>query len=183
MKAKQVRTRLLVVDSDVIAAATGNENPRSKICLLTLTTIQQMRHRVLLTPEINREWNNRFPRFAALWLKQMKSRGLLELWEEEPESGISGALQKLGVTSDILTIMLKDKHLLEAAKVGDQTILSMDETAYYHFFAASASISQLRRLMWVSPERISDTCVAWLQAGAKPETKRCIGIRPRRGTL
>lgn len=181
MKSKQVRARLLVIDSDVLATATGNENPRSKICLETMMTVQQMRHRVLRTPTIATEWNNRLPKFAALWLKQMKSRGLLEDLAEEPDCGIAGALEKLGVAADILTIMLKDKHLLEAALIADRTVLSMDETAYYHFYDAAKSVSQIRPIMWANPERAADACVAWLMAGARPDIARRVGRRPRRG--
>ena len=183
MKAKKVRPRVLVIDSDVVATATGNENPRSMSCLLTLNTVLQVGHKVLLTPAIATEWNNRFPKFAGRWLVQMKSRGSLVEVDDEPDTGIAGALRKLPVHPDILAIMLKDKHLLEAALLAHQTVLSMDETAYYHFYAAANAISQIRPVMWTNPERAVDDCVTWLISGARPETNRRIGIRPRRGTV
>lgn len=183
MKAKKVHSRLLVIDSDVVATATGNENPRSIICLLTLNTVLVIGHKVLLTPAIATEWNNRFPKFAGRWLVQMKSRSLLVEVEDEPDKGVAGALRKLAAHPDVLAIMLKDKHLLEAALVAHQTVLSMDETAYYHFYDAVGTISQIRQVMWVNPERAADECVEWLIRGARPETNRRIGIRPRRGTV
>lgn len=183
MKPKQTRPRLLVIDSDVVATATGNENPRSIICLQTLNMVQQMRHRVLLTPSIKTEWDNRLPRIAARWLTQMKSRRLIEWRDEEPDCGVAGALQRLDVTDDILTIMLKDKHLLEAALTADYTVLSMDETAYYHFYAATATIKQIRLVMWANPERTADETINWLANGARPEKVRRIGQRPRRGMI
>jgi len=183
MKRKEIRPRLLVIDSDVVATATGNENPRSIICLLTLNTVLQSGHQVLLTPAIATEWNNRFPKFAALWLKQLKSRRQLVERIDEPDCGIAGALQKLGVTAEILVIMLKDRHLLEAALIADQTVFSMDETAYYHFYDAARSISLIRPIMWANPERATDACVDWLTTGARPAKNRRIGIRPRRGMI
>lgn len=172
--------RRLVVDADIVAAATAHVNPRSVQCTTLLATILATRHVVTLPPFLREEWERRFPRASHIWLTAMYARRLVHEPELNPNRGVAGALARLPFHPDIVAIVVKDAHLLEAALATDRIVLSMDETAYYHFCDAAATLSQIRPVMWANPERAADDCITWLTTGAKPETKRRIGRRPRK---
>ena len=178
-KAVKPRARQLIVDADIIHAASGSINDLSTRCREVLAVIQQVGHAVIRTPAIEAEWNDHASRHALRWMVEMESRRRL-LDVDKAETGLLGALGRLPVQVPERKIMLKDCHLLEAALASEQRIISNDEAAYFHFYQASGTISQLRLVMWASPMRDADACVDWLAAGAKPETKRKIGRRPHR---
>lgn len=173
------RARQLIVDADIIHAASGSINDLSTRCREVLAIIQQAGHEVVRTPAIEAEWNDHASRHALRWMVEMESRRRL-IDVEESDTGIAGAIARLPVLAPERKIMLKDCHLLEAALASEQRIVSNDEAAYFHFYNASGSISQLRVIMWVSPTRNADACAEWLVTGAKEETKRKIGRRPHR---
>lgn len=98
------------------------------------------------TPRLEEEWDNHASDYSLDWLVQMESRRRVVHAAEEPETGIHGALRKLVVTPEVLTIMLKDCHLLEAALAADRVVAFKDEKAYAHFYRASASIKTKRQI-------------------------------------
>ena len=178
-KAVKPRSRQLIVDADIMRAASGNENDLAIRCRDVLDAIQLAGHEVIRTPAIEVEWDKHASDFALSWIVRMQSRRRL-IDMDEAAAGLAGALSGLEVPVPEQNIMLKDCHLLEAALASEQRIISKDEAAYFHFYQASATISQLRLIMWASPMRVADSCVDWLVTGAKPETKRKIGRRPHR---
>ena len=160
-------------------SASGNENDLAIHCRAVLDAAQRAGHLVLRTPSIGAEWDKHASGFALRWIVEMQSRRRV-LDVDESETGLAGALDNLPVQVHERKIMLKDCHLLEAAQAAEQRVISTDEAAYFHFYHASARISQLQKIMWASPMRMADECVQWLAAGAKPEAKRKIGRRPHR---
>lgn len=177
---KVVKSRQLILDADIMRSASGNENDLAIRCRDVLEAIQAAGHEVMRSPAIEAEWDKHASGFALGWITRMQSRRRLKEEEEEAETGLAGALAHLAVSAAEQKIMLKDCHLLEAAVASGQRIISKDEAAYFHFYHASSTISQLRTIMWASPMRPADACANWLAAGAKPETKRKIGRRPHR---
>jgi hypothetical protein len=181
MRAATPRARHLVVDADVLQSASEKSGDAKAVaCRKALEAIRQVRHFVVQTPRLEEEWDNHASEYSLDWLVQMESRRRVVHAAQEPETGLQGALQKLVVTPEVLAIMVKDCHLLEAALAADRVVISKDEKAYAHFYRASDSIRQIRPVMWASPMRVADECATWLLAGAKPETKRQIGRRPHR---
>ncbi|MDO7877711.1 hypothetical protein Q5H93_23445 [Hymenobacter sp. ASUV-10] len=171
----------MVIDADVLQSASARSGDAKAVaCREALEAIRQVRHFVVQTPLLEEEWDNHASEYSLDWLVQMESRRRVVHTVEEPRTGLDGALRKLPVTPEVLAIMLKDCHLLEAALAADHVVISKDEKAYAHFYHASASISQIRPVMWASPMRVADECTGWLLAGAKPETKRRVGKRPHR---
>ncbi|MGI4763159.1 MAG: hypothetical protein ACRYF0_20770 [Janthinobacterium lividum] len=169
----------IVIDADIMQSASGNENDLSTRCREILDNVLEEGHSLVRTPSMKVEWDKHASRYSLNWLRLMQSRRrLLDI--DESETGLAGALKNLPVLPAEQRIMLKDCHLLEAALAGEKRIVSKDEAAYFHFYHASASLSQLRKIMWASPVRIKDKCAEWLASGAKPETKRKIGRRPHR---
>lgn len=169
----------VIIDADIMHAASGKENDLSTRCREVLDNVLDEGHSLVRTPSMKTEWDNHASRYSLNWLRLMQSRRrLLDI--DEAETGLAGAIGNLPVLAAEQRIMLKDCHLLEAALAGEKRIVSKDEAAYFHFYHASATVSQLRKIMWASPMRPKDECAVWLAAGAKPEAKRRIGRRPHR---
>ena len=47
--------------------------------------------------------------------------------------------------------MLKDCHLIEAARATDRNVVSIDETVRQYFHTAARSVGPLREVRWVNP--------------------------------
>ncbi len=177
------RARQLIIDADVLQSASEKvkaNDTKAAACRAALEAIRQVRHYVVQTPRLGEEWGNHASEYSLRWLVEMESRRRVVDMAIEPQTGLEGALRRLPVAPEVLAIMLKDCHLLEAALAADHTVISKDEKAYAHFYRAAASITQIRPVMWASPMRKADECTRWLLAGAKPETKRRIGRRPHK---
>lgn len=180
MSRKQIpQGHQVIIDADIMHSASGRENDLAIRCREILDEVLNSEHELVRTPSMKVEWDNHATRYSLNWLRLMQSRRrLLDI--EEVETGLAGAVTNLTILPAEKQIMLKDCHLLEAALASGERIISKDEAAYFHFYHASGTISQLRKIMWASPMRPKDTCAEWLAAGAKPETKRKIGRRPHR---
>lgn len=72
--------------------------------------------------------------------------------------------------------MLKDMHLIEAAKATDHVVASLDEIVRALFVVAARSITELRIVIWANPDKTEEGCIAWLQAGAEAERERRLGF-------
>jgi hypothetical protein len=83
-------------------------------------------------------------------------------------------------TADIplQTIMLKDRHLLEAALAAEERILSNDDKVRHQLREHIESLQELKAIHWVNPCTPDETAVAWLERGAPDDRSRSLG-RPR----
>ncbi|MGH7596646.1 MAG: hypothetical protein ACREOI_09850 [bacterium] len=72
--------------------------------------------------------------------------------------------------------MLKDIHLIEAAKTTDQTVIALDETVRKLFVAAGQRVGEMRNIVWVNPDKVEEQPISWLENGAKLEKKRLLGF-------
>ena len=79
-----------------------------------------------------------------------------------------------------LKAMRKDYHLLEAAIVTDQNVISLDEIVRGLFDRAAVSVVALKNIVWVNPDRDAEEPIGWLNKNAKPERKRMLGFRAKR---
>ena len=69
--------------------------------------------------------------------------------------------------------MRRDFHLLEAARISDQTIISLEKKARRHFAYAAQHVGEIQDIVWVNPERTEEEePIVWLQNGAPPEECR-----------
>jgi hypothetical protein len=79
-----------------------------------------------------------------------------------------------------LRAMRKDYHLLEAAMVTDQNVISLDEIVRALFNRAAVSVVALKNIVWVNPDKRVEEPIEWLDKSAKPERKRMLGFRVKR---
>jgi len=89
-------------------------------------------------------------------------------------------IKKTAVNEKSREAMLKDIHLIEAAKATDQTVIALDETVRKLFTVAAKSIGVLKNIVWVNPDKTTEQTIAWLEQGAKSEKKRWIGFEGAR---
>lgn len=178
-KKKKTRTHCLVVDADVAQAAGSidSKSQRGTICREVLATIRAVCHRIAWTPAIESEWKRHAAKslFASTWLVSMMQLGKVRAIMT-PGPGLDEAI-KAGTTDDaVRAILMKDRHLIEAALASDSRVLSLDARARFHFADLGGEVSILRPVLWVNPEADVDV-VQWLNEGAPNERKR--RLRPR----
>jgi hypothetical protein len=64
-------------------------------------------------------------------------------------------------------VMIKDVHLLEAASVTDNSIISMDENVHDLFKDASSKVGEIRTILWTKPDKDYEDIIRWLEEGAE----------------
>ena len=68
--------------------------------------------------------------------------------------------------------MKKDLHLIQAARITDKRVISLDDTARNYFSAVSSQVGELRDILWVNPVNDDETPTQWLKDGAANEEQR-----------
>jgi hypothetical protein len=192
MRAK--RSRLLVIDAS-IANAAGEVNLASKYYRDILETILEVCHRIVMTPEIELEWENHQTRFALKWQRSMVAkkkvlrlgtvanpelRKKIELAATHQLAVQAGmisqrSLQQLDPASShnqSREAMLKDTHLLEAALETDNIVISIDEIVRKLFAVATGQVVEIRNVIWINANGTDQSVLKWLEGGAKSEKKR-----------
>jgi hypothetical protein len=121
---------------------------------------------------IKAEWDKHQSRFAAAWLVTMMNLKKLQPVQDEPLEEPRAAIEEHSHDENVVKIMLKDAHLVEAALATDLRLAALDETARGHFSRLAATLASLRRVIWVNPDREDEQAIDWLEEGARPERGR-----------
>ncbi len=74
-------------------------------------------------------------------------------------------LEKTAATEKQRDEMLKDAHLIEAARATGRRVVSLDNVRE-HFREVARSVSRLRHVCWVNPDYLDENPLEWLRAGA-----------------
>ena len=168
-------SKRLVIDADVARAA-GSEiatHPRAEHCRDFLNAVLSLSHRIVMTEQINNEWKNHQSRFARRWRVSMDARKKIDRIDPPENAELQAKVTTTTNNENEIEALQKDFHLLQAALVTDQTIISLDETVRQLFKQASQSVGEIRNIIWVNPDRTAEEQpIAWLQNGAPPEPHR-----------
>ena len=165
----------LVVNVSVGRAAGGEEATASVSinCTEFLELFRtECRHHIVMTPELSAEWNRIRSVFARTWLKSMVARKRFHYVESALNQALCNKIETSTSRENEVKAMWKDFHLLEAALVTDQTIISLDETVRRCFARAAQSVDEIRRIVWVNPDHTEEEPLVWLQNGAPPDDHR-----------
>ena len=121
-------SRLLSVDASVLRGAGGKEG-YSAHCTTVLNVILEICHRAVLTREAQQEWNKHQSRIAIKWRASMIARKKLIPVDIRAESlRIAAQINSLTHgTASHRAALIKDVHILAAARQGDHVIVSSDE--------------------------------------------------------
>ncbi len=171
-------SRRLVIDASVAHASGGEEAifPTSKNCRDFLKAVQTISHRIVMTPAITEEWKNHQSNFARRWRVSMEARKKVVRVSAPADDNLRDKIKHIASSDKARDAMLKDIHLIEAAKATDQTVIALDETVRNLFAAAGQRVGEMRNIVWVNPDKVEEKSISWLENGAKPEKKRMLGF-------
>jgi hypothetical protein len=174
MSKKKIRTYCLVVDASVARAAGSFESrhPTGILCRDFLLAVRGVCHRIAWTEAIKAEWDKHESLFAQQWRVSMVRLGKLRPLQNADPTVIRDSLQEHCGDQDILAILLKDCHLIEAALLTDCRVASRDDRVRGHFASLTAAIDSLRTILWVNPAAEDEGAVEWLESGAPNEKGR-----------
>ena len=113
--------------------------------------------------------------FARAWLLAMIARKRFVRLEAVIDGDFREQLSRAASSPSSRRAMLKDAHLIEAARETDRIVLSLDEEAAGCFRGACAEVAKLRDVLWANPEVEQEEVADWLRRGARPETRRRLG--------
>ena len=170
-------SRQLVIDADVASASGGEHavHPTARTCRAFLEAVLQYNHHLVMTEEISDEWFEHQSRFARKWRVRMYGRRRVDRITLDPNADLTRKLDRLVCTENQREVIVKDLHLIEAARATDRTVTSCDEKVRQHFRNASPTITELKSIVWVNPDKPEERVIQWLADGAPPEAKRMLG--------
>ena len=169
-------SKRLVVDASVAGAA-GGEGATVSVSISCTEFLETFRdecsHHVVMTPELSDEWDEHQSKFAATWLASMIARKRFYYDPSPEDQALCNKIEQTAINDKESKEMWEDFHLLEAALKTDQTIISCDRSIRPLFARAAQSVSEIRDIIWVNPERTEEEKpFVWLQNGAPPEDHR-----------
>lgn len=172
--------RRLVIDACVAQSAGGEGAtfPLSKHCRDTLKAIYDICHRAVFTPEIRAEWLEHTSRYTRKWLRWMNGARKIERLDSPADPQLQDAVRKVATSNKQADAMLKDVHLVEAARASDGVIVSSDGKARKLFARAARKVTQLHGVAWADPSADIDGVMAWLKDGATVAAERCLHRLP-----
>ena len=177
--------RILVVDAD-IAQATGGKNaihPTPVRCREFLREIYKLGHKVIFTDDILAEWKKHQSQYAQDWYLEMSTSGKIHrIKGDSRDTDLREAILEI-IEEDARHIVEKDLHLIDAAKLADEIVASMDKVMRNHLRRAAIKIDALKTIVWVNPkppekeDEEDEKCIIWLREGAHSEEIRCLAYQ------
>lgn len=169
------RSRALVIDASVAAAAGRTDHPVSKACRDFLEAVLKICHHVVLTREIRQEWNKHQSNFTALWRSSMYARKKVARPQVDRNDVLRTGIANSNLSHNECEEVLKDVHLVEAALAADLLLASLDDTARASFRKIAHEVGSLQQVVWVNPAKDDERAVQWLGEGARDEESRRLG--------
>ncbi len=167
----------LVIDADVARAAGGKKakHPTPKKCRRFLQELLKSPHMLVMTPAIRDEWKKHESNYSRTWRKSMVARKKIYPvrpipnieFEERIVSELNSESKKRAVRKDI--------HLVEAALVCDERVVSMDETVRLLLGSCAEKISEISDIVWVNPIKDKEEPIHWLKHGVVADDFRKLG--------
>lgn len=172
MSHKKVTSLCFVIDASIARAAGSpdSKHPTGAFCREFLQKIRGICHRMAWNSTIKAEWEKHQSAFARTWFISMLSLRKIRAVSDEPDEQFREAIRDHSTDAAIVEAMLKDAHLIEAARAADNRIAALDETVRGHFGRMSATYSDLIQVIWVNPTHEGEECFAWLETGAVEES-------------
>jgi hypothetical protein len=175
--AKKIASKRLVIDASIARAAGGRENPTSQRCTSFLTIVRDEGHRMVMTPDIYKEWQKHEARFAYRWRTSMVAQKQMAHFRTEAvfDQYLRDRIDQTPTTDKDRREMLKDVHLLEAAIATDRIVTSLNERDRNRFASICDDVPQIRDVVWANPDKPEEQCIGWLKSGAPTEEFRQLG--------
>jgi hypothetical protein len=151
----KVRSQALVIDASVAQAAglQGATHPTAKHCRDFLLVALEVCHRMVFTQAIEEEWDEHQSRFARMWRRSMFARKKIDRVEASADTTFREQLEQAATGEKQKDAMLKDAHLIEAARTGGLRIVALDDTVRGLFRGVALSVPALRAVCWINPAK------------------------------
>lgn len=166
------QSKRLVIDASV-ATSTGERGERGVRCQAFLRVmIDETYHRLVMTREIGAEWDIHSHPFARRWRRSMNAKRRVDRPNVDHDAAFRLKIERASQTEKALAAMEKDLRLIEAARITDKRVISLDDTARKFFSAVSSQVGELGDILWVNPINEGETPTQWLTDGAPNEEQR-----------
>jgi hypothetical protein len=162
-------SRRLVIDANIAKAASNSDHETASCCAAFLLGVREVRHHMVQTPDLIREWDKHQSVFSLTWRGTMESRGRV-VWIDAGLRDLAPEIEAAAAVSDGRAAMLKDAHLVAAAIAADRVVASGDKKARALFARIAADVKDLGKVAWqtVDPDTANDA-LSWVRAGARVE--------------
>jgi hypothetical protein len=174
MSKKKISTCCLVIDASIARAASPLESrhPTGVRCRDFLIAVRSVSHRMAWSEAIKAEWDKHQSTFATQWLVTMRNLRKLQLVQDEALDELREAIEDHSDAPNVVAIMVKDAHLIEAALATGRRIAAQDKAARGHFTRLAATLDLIRLVNWVDPAIEDEQVIAWVERGAPLERFR-----------
>ena len=170
----KIQPRQLVIDADVACSSSEKPDTIPSACRGFLKTVLEVRHHVVMTDTISKEWHNHKSIYSRKWRKEMYARKLVKSIKVDEDETLREKIAA-ALHWDHREAAEKDAHLIEAAIATDRLVTSRDEKVRRLFGSASVAVGQLRQIVWVNPTKADEKPIDWLRNGARAEAHRQLG--------
>jgi hypothetical protein len=156
-------SKLLVVDASVVHAAGQGQHLVSTRTRYFLNSVLEICHRVAMTAAISEEWRRHQSKISRRWKLAMYARRKVVELQIASDDDLRERLSGPGRSPEQRAAVLKDIHLIEAARHADRIVVSLDENARALF-----QVQELNTIIWVNPVTEHLRMFSWLEQGAPP---------------
>jgi hypothetical protein len=176
----KVRSQSLVIDASVARAAgpEGATHPTARHCRDFLLLAGEVCHRTVFTAAIIQEWDEHQSGFARRWRRSMYARKKIDRLDVAADTEFREQLVQAAPSDKHEDAMLKDAHLIEAARAQGLRVAALDDTVRGYFREVAAAVAALRRVCWINPANEDEDSLVWLQTGAPAQRHRTLGHSP-----
>jgi hypothetical protein len=179
MSKKRIKSCCLVIDASIghAAGTLASPSPDARRCSDFLIAVRSVCHRMAWSEPIKAEWDRHQSRFTVQWLVTMMNLNKLRPVKDELHAELRNAIAEHSTDQNVIAIMLKDAHLVEAALSTDLRLASLDEASRGHFGRLSVTFNPLEKVFWVNPAFQDEETITWLENGARADRRRRLKSR------
>lgn len=163
MRAPRCVVARVVIDANVARASGVSGDVVAEHCQETLDVIQSSEHRVVLSEALLAEWERHKSRYASAWLAQMIARRRVEILDVCLCRNTLNACRRVVVSKSKRAAWEKDFHLVCAAMMTDETVLSLDDSARDLFAILARSAVELANVEWINPVTERKFLAEWIR--------------------
>lgn len=168
----------IIIDTNIARSAgeASDTNGSSTACRVFLETMRDEGLSTAQSPAAKEERDRHAGRFFRKWSREMFARKLFARVNPADNPTLEAKLLATVASPHDQEEMRKDFFLIHDALATDRRVASLDEnTARRLFQIAAKSVSEIRDICWVNPERAEEEPVEWLKVGAPFDLKRLLG--------
>lgn len=147
MKNKQ--SKYLVIDASVARSCGGEDakHPTSKNCRDFLKAVLKICHSMVMTDELQAEWNKHESTFARKWRVSMIAKRKYKFCKSVTLSELRNKLEQLKMEHKTREAIWKDICLVEAAIATDKIIVSLDDKVRDYLVEVSENIPEVKLIL------------------------------------